>query len=120
MVSLISIDSNCQSVQLIAARELCLWAATILSTRSFSSSVLKNAYLEGPNEQDEFPVLVPLIDLLNHRPLAKVEWQPTVDHVGLTVLDDLKPGEEVFNNYGPRSNAERKFGPWFGSLILQS
>jgi hypothetical protein len=49
-------------------------------------------------------VLLPLLDILNHKPLAKVEWQPRTGFVGLQVLEDYLPGEEVFNNYGPRDN----------------
>jgi hypothetical protein len=102
-------------------RELYRWAATIFGSRGFSSDVLSDtlpaeqARLGGANGinarpqlrglfRDHFSVLLPLLDILNHKPLAKVEWQPRTGFVGLQVLEDYGPGEEVFNNYGPRDN----------------
>ncbi len=61
---------------------------------------------EGP--KDVFPVLVPLIDMLNHQPLKKVEWRPDERGIGFAILGKLKPGDEIFNNYGPKSNEQRK------------
>ena len=51
-----------------------------------------------------FPVLIPVLDILNYRPLAQVEWQARCSYVGLEVLEAFKSGEEVYNNYGPRDN----------------
>lgn len=57
-----------------------------------------------PPEQKDFSVLVPLLDMTNHQPLAQVEWRMTADGVGLVVHKALVPGEEIPNNYGPRNN----------------
>ena len=51
-------------------------------------------------------VLLPLIDLPNHRPLAKVEWRAGTQDVGLIIREDIRPGEEISNNYGPRNNEQ--------------
>lgn len=51
-------------------------------------------------------VLLPLIDLPNHRPLAKVEWRAGDKDVGMVVLENVSPGEEIANNYGPRNNEQ--------------
>ena len=100
--------------------ELYRWAARIYGSRSFSSQVLADTL---PADQarpigrtdlqhrelnklfsDGFAVLLPLLDLLNHRPLAKVEWQARSTHVGLQVLQEWDSDQEIFNNYGPRDN----------------
>lgn len=59
--------------------------------------------------EDSVPVLLPLIDLPNHRPLAKVEWRAGDKDVGLLVQENVAPGEEISNNYGPRNNEQREF-----------
>lgn len=56
--------------------------------------------------EESVSVLLPLIDLLNHKPLAKVEWQAGRENVGFLVLEDIAPGEEIANNYGPRNNEQ--------------
>ncbi len=91
-------------------RRLYKWAVSILSSRSFASSILpKSKGLEGANApRDVFPVLIPLIDMLNHRPLHKVEWRRGDKGIGFAVLGRPQPGDEVFNNYGPKSNEQRE------------
>ena len=96
------------------------WAATIFGSRSFTSQVLDDtkpadtARPMGKKEPDHpvlsrlfserFAVLLPLLDILNHRPAALVEWQARPSYVGLQILQDYKSGQEVYNNYGPRDN----------------
>lgn len=53
---------------------------------------------------ERFAVLLPVLDILNHRPAAQIEWQARHDHVGLQVLEPYSGGAELFNNYGPRDN----------------
>jgi hypothetical protein len=85
-------------------RELFKWAVSILSSRSFTSAILPKLKVEGGKAPDVFPVLIPLIDMLNHQPLNKVEWRPGGDGIGFAVFKALQPGDEIFNNYGPKSN----------------
>ncbi len=51
-----------------------------------------------------FGVLLPLLDLLNHKPGAQVEWQARYNFVGLQILESYKSEQELCNNYGPRDN----------------
>jgi hypothetical protein len=54
---------------------------------------------------DRFAVLLPLLDLPNHRPGAKMEWEARYHNfVGLKVLEPYEPDQEICNNYGPRDN----------------
>ncbi|KIW49349.1 hypothetical protein PV05_11031 [Exophiala xenobiotica] len=97
------------------------WAATIFGSRSFTSQVLddtppadeaRHQYRQTHDDSSllvrlfsqRFAVLLPLMDLLNHKPGAKVEWQARYGFVGLQVLEDYESGEELCNNYGPREN----------------
>lgn len=66
---------------------------------------------EADLPEDSVPVLVPLVDLPNHRPLAKVEWRAGDADVGLLVLENVSPGEEISNNYGPRNNEQCQYSP---------
>lgn len=65
-----------------------------------------SAASSGDWKNKQFSVLLPLVDLLNHRPLSKVEWQAGKDAVGLSVFEDIEPGQEVDNNYGPKNNEQ--------------
>jgi hypothetical protein len=56
-------------------------------------------------------VLLPFIDILNHRPLAKVEWRAGQQNVDFVVLEDVSVNEEIANNYGPRNNEQRTSNP---------
>ncbi|KAK5073097.1 hypothetical protein LTR64_000494 [Lithohypha guttulata] len=96
------------------------WASKIFGTRSFVSTVLDDTApadkarplgRKDPNHQllyklfsERFAVLLPLLDILNHKPAALVEWQARVDFVGLQIDEDYTSGQEVFNNYGPLDN----------------
>jgi hypothetical protein len=103
--------------------ELFRWAAMIFGSRSFTSEVLSDtepserARLEGRNGVENskheflkplfierFAVLLPLLDILNHQPAAKVEWQARNSFIGMQVLSAYRSSEELCNNYGPRDN----------------
>jgi hypothetical protein len=66
--------------------------------------VLKGFDESSWHDKEPFSVLLPLVDLSNHRPLFKVEWEAGKEAVGLKVLQDLQPGDEIYNNYGPKNN----------------
>ena len=51
-----------------------------------------------------FPVLLPVMDLLNYKPMCAVEWVPRNSYVALQVHDQYHAGQEVFNNYGALAN----------------
>ncbi len=93
----------------------------MFGSRSFTSQVLDDTlpadkarmgHVQGSNDladlvqlfSNHFGVLLPLLDLLNHKPGAKVEWQARCSFVGLQVLETYNSGQELYNNYGPRDN----------------
>ncbi|KAJ5505907.1 hypothetical protein N7453_004864 [Penicillium expansum] len=86
--------------------ELYLWASTIITSRAFSSKVLSGAVQPDDLPEDGVSALLPLIDLPNHRPMAKVEWRAGDKDIGLLVLEDHSAGQEISNNYGPRNNEQ--------------
>ncbi|KAJ6007732.1 hypothetical protein N7540_011708 [Penicillium herquei] len=86
--------------------DLYLWAWTILTSRAFSAKVLSSAVEPSDLPEEGVSVLLPLIDLPNHRPLAKVEWRAGEQDVGMIVLENVSPGQEISNNYGPRNNEQ--------------
>ncbi|KAI9717145.1 MAG: hypothetical protein M1812_004893 [Candelaria pacifica] len=97
---------------------LALWAATILSSRSFISSLLVSALPADVKEtsmakENSFPVLYPLADTVNHRPEAKISWHTGPEELGLVIEDSLAPGDIIWNNYGQKSNEELLLGYGF-------
>jgi hypothetical protein len=112
-------------------RELYRWAATILTSRCFPQSVLDLQDLSGEDadapfwkssvgkrlrEQDatvKFPVLLPVFDLANHDPKARMIWQKGTGSVTLVNKDVVGKGGQVFNNYGPKGNEELLMGYGF-------
>ena len=59
-------------------------------------------------EELNTPVLCPVFDVANHDPRAQVTW--IIDEEGYTLFtaDRYAPGAQIFNNYGPKGNEERK------------
>lgn len=84
-----------------------LWALMMLKSRSFPSYLLK----AGPHDpvdvmQEDVAMLLPVIDLLNHKPAAKVTWEVRGDRFLFTGDEKAVVGEQVFNNYGAKGNEE--------------
>ncbi|KAK2877243.1 hypothetical protein FQN49_001318 [Arthroderma sp. PD_2] len=88
--------------------ELFSWAYTILASRAFTSRVLQTYLSKNPalRQDEEFQVLLPLVDSSNHKPLAKIEWRAEATEVGLKVIDPVAAEEEIHNNYGPLNNQQ--------------
>lgn len=91
-----------------------------MSSRSFPSSALANVVQAGTQEPDKrrvrdrddaieagSPVLIPGVDILNHRPFTKVTWQWGSANSRLVSNQEIASGLEIYNNYGPKSNEER-------------
>ncbi|KAK9462605.1 uncharacterized protein V1516DRAFT_699914 [Lipomyces oligophaga] len=88
--------------------ELYLWACTVLTSRSFPSKiVLPNSPLES------YPVLIPLVDSLNHFPKTAITWNNESDKFTLISGKTIAPSQEIFNNYGPKGNEELLMGYGF-------
>ncbi|KAI1299884.1 SET domain-containing protein [Xylaria venustula] len=106
-----------ESFQYEYTRPLYHWAYCIFTTRSFRPSlILPNAESPSlPCEIDDFSILLPLFDIGNHSPLAKITWVTDEDSRTCT-LHSCQPytaGEQVYNNYGMKTNAELLLGYGF-------
>ena len=53
-------------------------------------------------------MLVPLLDLANHDPSTKNNWEVKKEAVSFICPKGAEPGEEIFYSYGPKGNIERK------------
>ncbi|RGP76098.1 hypothetical protein FLONG3_5489 [Fusarium longipes] len=95
------------------------WAYSIFSSRSFRPSLVL-----GPEDQqrlpegvklDDFSVLMPLFDVGNHDMTTEVRWnrdEKTSD-CSLKVGKSYQAGEQIFNNYSMKTNAELLLGYGF-------
>ena len=94
-------------------RELYLRAATVMTTRSFSGPASFNRNSEellvARDHVGRCPVLIPGLDILNHDPSAKVSWIWDANVCALRVEEPTPSGRQVWNNYDPKSNEERRF-----------
>lgn len=92
------------------------WAYSMFASRSFRPSLvmpkaMQNQALPDGVAIDDFSVLLPVFDIINHSMKAQVSW--TVDHEStdakvcrFQTLDTYKPGDQVFNSYGKKTNSE--------------
>jgi hypothetical protein len=82
-----------------------LWASLILKSRSFPAYLLQETTKDTKFKQDE-AMLLPVIDLLNHDPRAKVNWAVSEDGFFNFKSDSVVPNQQLFNNYGMKGNEE--------------
>ncbi|KAI0401733.1 SET domain-containing protein [Xylaria palmicola] len=98
-------------------RPLYYWAYCIFTTRSFRPSLIlpDAASLSLPCGTDDFSVLLPLFDMGNHAPLAKIAWVTDEDSRTCTLRagQPYAAGQQVYNNYGAKTNAELLLGYGF-------
>jgi protein-histidine N-methyltransferase len=110
------------------------WAYCVFSSRSFRPSlVIPETELPAGVKMDDFSVLLPLFDIGNHDMTLDVKWDvvlhPT-NEAGITtngtnspsppsstcelrVGRPFQPGQQVFNNYSMKTNAELLLGYGF-------
>ncbi|CUS20873.1 LAQU0S02e00320g1_1 [Lachancea quebecensis] len=81
-----------------------LWSAYIVSSRAFPELILEHPDLKDINQA----FLYPVVDFFNHHNGQKVQWQLNKDTNGVSFSsgDQIERGEEIFNNYGDKSNEE--------------
>lgn len=106
------------------------WAYCIFSSRSFRPSLVipqeegQRAHLPPGVGMDDFSVLLPLFDIGNHDMTVDVKWdvvpaatseQPQSPACELRVGRAFQPGQQVFNNYSMKTNAELLLG--YGFMI---
>eukprot|EP00929_Paragymnodinium_shiwhaense_P074288 TRINITY_DN38003_c0_g1_i1.p1 TRINITY_DN38003_c0_g1~~TRINITY_DN38003_c0_g1_i1.p1 ORF type:complete len:787 (-),score=110.60 TRINITY_DN38003_c0_g1_i1:363-2543(-) len=74
-----------------------LWARSCYMSRAFSRSSF-------PSADASSDVFCPILDILNHKRRAQVEWRFEVQCVGmvlpLTAPGGYEPGDEIYNVYG--------------------
>lgn len=92
------------------------WAYSIFASRSFRPSLVLpkaiwNKILPDGVAIDDFSVLLPVFDIINHSMKAQVRW--LVDHEStdanvcrFQTLDTYGPGDQIFNSYGKKTNSE--------------
>ncbi|KAI1183241.1 SET domain-containing protein [Nemania serpens] len=93
------------------------WAYCIFTTRSFRPSLILSDMesLSLPCKADDFSVLLPLFDIGNHSPLAKTAWVIDENSCTCALRSDqpYSAGQQVYNNYGAKTNAELLLGYGF-------
>ncbi|PCH42980.1 SET domain-containing protein [Wolfiporia cocos MD-104 SS10] len=104
-----------------------LAAATYLSSRAFPSTLL-SATPTLMTTESSHPVLLPGVDALNHARAHPVSWvvssasadteqsgysATSTDSISLVIHTSTTRGAELFNNYGPKPNAELILGYGF-------
>jgi hypothetical protein len=79
-----------------------------MSSRSFVSTYMLPTV-------KTFPILFPVIDILNHTTNAKVNW--TFEEGFFTIAtaeqDTIRAGDQIYNNYAPKQNSELLLGYGF-------
>lgn len=97
-------------------RHLFNWAFSIFASRSFRPSLVTPATVQereipGNTRIDDFSMLLPVYDIINHDMKASVRWEVD-DQSGASetcrfiTFDSYEPGEQVFNTYGKKTNSE--------------
>ncbi|KAI1453139.1 SET domain-containing protein [Annulohypoxylon moriforme] len=98
-------------------RPLYYWAYSIFTSRSFRPSLILPSQTSSglPCDVDDFSVLLPLYDIGNHSSLAKIAWatDEQAQECTLRCRQTYSAGEQVFNNYGMKTNVELLLGYGF-------
>ena len=71
------------------------WANSVYSSRAFPESWARATHADGPGG-----VMLPLVDMLNHRDGAPVQWRAKDGHFELRTTAAVGAGQQVFNDYG--------------------
>ncbi|OIW25582.1 SET domain-containing protein [Coniochaeta ligniaria NRRL 30616] len=110
------------------SRLLYNWAFCMFTSRSFRpTTVLSEEVREGVRrilpttcKDDDFSVLMPVMDIANHQLRAKVTWDTVSDPRACHFVscDAYQPGRQIFNNYGMKTNSELLLG--YGFIIPES
>ncbi|KAI1174225.1 SET domain-containing protein [Nemania sp. FL0916] len=103
-------------------RPLYFWAYCIFTMRSFRPSLVipDIESFSLPCKPDDFSVLMPLFDIGNHSPLAKVSWVADGDSHSCSLRSGqpYTATQQVYNNYGMKTNAELLLG--YGFVLPES
>ena len=80
------------------------WAHSMYNSRRFPPSLLGPA--SSASHEPGEGVLLPVIDVLNHKPFSPVSWSSEDGTLSLKLGADIGPGEEVFHDYGRKGNEQ--------------
>ncbi|KAL2133208.1 hypothetical protein VTI74DRAFT_2753 [Chaetomium olivicolor] len=99
------------------------WAFCIFTSRSFRPSLILSpstrqhvsSLLPSDCQIDDFSILQPLFDIANHSMTARYAWDITSDPASCQLIchDAYSPGQQVYNNYGLKTNSELLLGYGF-------
>jgi hypothetical protein len=92
---------------------LLLWARGMHQSRCFPNELscsagpllLESEGVTAAVKPDALGCLVPLLDMFNHRLEARIAWQVQGGAISFLSRDSWEAGQQVWNNYGPKSNA---------------
>ncbi|KAI5959294.1 uncharacterized protein KGF55_005444 [Candida pseudojiufengensis] len=77
-----------------------LWSSLIFKSRSFPTYIIDKTVPKNES------MLLPVVDMLNHNPKAKVQWTCNNESFVFETDSVIPNGEEIFNNYGMKGNEE--------------
>ncbi|KJE89095.1 hypothetical protein CAOG_00643 [Capsaspora owczarzaki ATCC 30864] len=100
--------------------EAYLWAFSTCSSRAFPLRVTVNPTtgveshaIGNPMKEPCVECLLPLLDMMNHQFGASITWFTDETSVRFFTGAKVRKGEQVYNNYGPKSNEELLMGYGF-------
>lgn len=95
------------------------WAFCMFASRSFRPSLVipkttADAHIPKGVELDDFSVLLPVFDIINHSMQAQVRWLPASSETESSsppccrfqTFDTYTAGQQIFNSYGTKTNSE--------------
>ncbi|KAK0649188.1 hypothetical protein B0T16DRAFT_389284 [Cercophora newfieldiana] len=105
------------------SRVLYNWAFCIFTSRSFRPSLIASPPAKEEIAKvlppgcgiDDFSILQPLFDIPNHSIMARYSWNTVSDPTSCQLIpgDAYQPGDQVYNNYGMKTNSELLLGYGF-------
>lgn len=112
------------------SRLLYNWAFCMFTSRSFRPSTVLSGRLRGEVREkgllpprcgdDDFSLLMPVLDIGNHDLRVEVEWdtESQPGEVRFVTKERVRPGSQVFNNYGGKTNSELLLG--YGFMVPET
>lgn len=100
-----SLESDWEMVKDIIEFSDFLFGHLIISSRAFPLNIIDS------NANEDEVMLLPLVDLLNHKPRALVDWKGNNGFTLETISNNVSG--QLWNNYGPKGNEELLMGYGF-------
>ncbi|KAJ1669233.1 hypothetical protein GGF38_002413, partial [Coemansia sp. RSA 25] len=87
-----------------------LWAMSVYSSRAFFKGLMAATPCSLTAES---AVFLPLLDMTNHHPLTPALWTVNGNRVEFSTKAVIEAGQQIFNDYGSKSNEELMMGYGF-------